>query len=185
MTAKKSEASASPPRQAGPGSTYGYDALSEALLHQYKGLGKLLSSVLHQYIDMMSDKVQAAGFSDIRAVHIRILREIGLGGVSVTAVAGKVGITKQAASQMVKELIALGYVRLLVDPGSKRSRVILLTDRGVALVLAIREAVAEMQSMMVERLGPQVFHQMVTGLITLGESGVFRPDAAAGGTARD
>lgn len=154
----------------------GYESLSEILLAEHKGLGKLLSSVLAWYIDLLSQKLHEAGFVDLRPVHLRFFRELGLGGVTISTVAARAGITKQAASQMVKELTRLGYVKTMIDPQNLRTRTVSLTDKGSALIIATRHIIAEVQEMMIAELGRDDFESMVAGLLKLRNSAILKDE---------
>jgi DNA-binding MarR family transcriptional regulator len=72
-------------------------------------------------------------------------------------VAAQVGISKQALNYLLRELERLGYLALERHPDDLRSKRIVLTQRGVAAVGVIRDAVAEVEASWAERLGPKRF----------------------------
>ena len=55
------------------------------------------------------------------------------------------------------ELERLGYLQREPHPDDRRSKRIVLTQRGVAAVGVIRDAVAEMEAAWEQRLGPKRF----------------------------
>jgi DNA-binding MarR family transcriptional regulator len=145
----------------------------EEIVARRGGLGRLLSGLFFQYIGCIARRLQKLGYPDIRPAHLKILREIGLGGTNLGAIASKASITKQAASQMVKELVDLGYVRSLIDPANRRSRTIILTERGVKLIHHIRRIVEEMQKQLIGVVGKDDFERLVRSLLKLQESGIL------------
>jgi DNA-binding MarR family transcriptional regulator len=55
-------------------------------------------------------------------------------GTTAVELAGHLGVTKQAAGQLVDELARLGYVTRTRHPTDRRARAIQLTDRGWACI---------------------------------------------------
>jgi DNA-binding MarR family transcriptional regulator len=64
-------------------------------------------------------------------------------GATVTELAAHLGVTKQAASQLVDELARKGYVERRPHPEDARARLVVLTERGWACTRAAEEAAAE------------------------------------------
>lgn len=74
-------------------------------------------------------------------------------GATVTDLAVHLGVTKQAASQLVDELVRKGYVERRPHPKDARARLIVLTERGWACTRAAEEAAAEAVEAWAEVLG--------------------------------
>ncbi|MDT0567496.1 MarR family winged helix-turn-helix transcriptional regulator [Streptomyces sp. DSM 3412] len=74
-------------------------------------------------------------------------------GATATDLAVHLGVTKQAASQLVDELVRKGYVERRPHPGDARARLVVLTERGWACTRAAEEAAAEVVAGWVESLG--------------------------------
>lgn len=87
--------------------------------------------------------VAARGFTDVRPAHGYAFVRISHGGATVVDVAEHLGVTKQAASQLVEQLVRRGYVRREPDPRDARARLLVLTDRGWACTRAAGEAAAD------------------------------------------
>ena len=64
-------------------------------------------------------------------------------GATVTELAGHLGVTKQAASQLVDEIVRKGYAERRPHPGDARARLVVLTERGWACTRAAEGAAAE------------------------------------------
>jgi DNA-binding MarR family transcriptional regulator len=85
-------------------------------------------------------RMAAAGFADLRPAHGFAFQLIAsTGGATGVELAEHLGVTRQAAGQMVDELVRLGYVGREADPDDARLRRIVLTDRGRQAIAAATE----------------------------------------------
>lgn len=76
-------------------------------------------------------KLAEAGFADLRPAHgfaFQLLASTG--GATGVELAEHLGVSRQAANQMVDELEGRNYVVRRLDPHDARLRRIVLTDRG-------------------------------------------------------
>ncbi|MHA6759970.1 MarR family winged helix-turn-helix transcriptional regulator [Streptacidiphilus sp. PAMC 29251] len=119
--------------------------------------------------------VVARGFDDLRPVHGYAFARIGQNGATVGALAEHLGVTKQAASQLVEELIGKGYVERHPHPRDARARLIVLTERGHACTRAAEEAADDTVRPWIYVLGPERFHSLVGDLTRLDPIGPIRP----------
>jgi DNA-binding MarR family transcriptional regulator len=74
-------------------------------------------------------------------------------GATATDLAAHLGVTKQAASQLVDELVRKGYVERRPHPRDARARLVVLTGRGWACTRAAEEVAAEVVAEWAELLG--------------------------------
>ena len=65
-------------------------------------------------------------------------------GATATELGRRLGVTKQAAGQMVDELVRLGYVVRGSDPADGRRRIVTLTPRGIDCLQASAEIFDEL-----------------------------------------
>ncbi|WP_234359277.1 MarR family winged helix-turn-helix transcriptional regulator [Plantactinospora sp. BC1] len=75
-------------------------------------------------------RVAEAGYPDLRPVHGLAFQALRGGGATGTELAERLGVTKQAAGQLVDELERRGYLRREPHPSGGRRRLIVLTDRA-------------------------------------------------------
>lgn len=74
----------------------------------------------------------------------RLFRELDRGGpLAVTDLAGRLGVTHPAVSQLAAELLARGLLRRLRDPGDGRRRLLALSPRGRRLRASLEPAWGE------------------------------------------
>ncbi|MDB5714145.1 MAG: regulatory protein MarR [Sphingomonadales bacterium] len=107
---------------------------AERLQSDRQSLGRQLYGLYRIYASLVLQDLHAEGFTDIRPVHTDVLRAIDLEGTRLTDVAARCNIAKQAAGQLAKELVALGYVTLVTHPSDTRVRLVVFTDRGFDLL---------------------------------------------------
>ncbi|MFF3336008.1 MarR family winged helix-turn-helix transcriptional regulator [Streptomyces sp. NPDC002888] len=122
----------------------------------------------------INDGVVARGF-EVRPAHGYAFARLAPGGATVTDLATHLGVTKQAASQLVDELVRKGYVERRPHPGDARARLIVLTERGWACTRAAEEAAAEAVRGWVEVLGEGEVRMLRDHLLRIAPYGPIRP----------
>lgn len=93
-------------------------------------VGALLRMAWEELIDELFTKLAAAGFDDLRPVHRSIIRDILVEGLRPTELATRLGLSKQAVNDILRELEAKGYISLEPDPEDGRAKRIVVSDRG-------------------------------------------------------
>jgi DNA-binding MarR family transcriptional regulator len=96
-------------------------------------------------------------------------------GATVTDLAAHLGFTKQAASQLVDELVRKGYAERRPHPDDARARLVVLTERGWACTRAAEEAAAEAVQAWVELLGESEVRVLRDRLMCIAPYGPIRP----------
>ena len=117
----------------------------------------------------------ARGFDDVRPSHGLAFARIGQGGASVVDLAAQLGITKQASSQLVEQLVQRGYVERELNPGDGRAWLLVLTSRGAACSTAAQAALADVVKRwrkQLDRTGLAAFEAALDAIVT---PGVIRP----------
>lgn len=117
----------------------------------------------------------ARGFADLRPAHGFAFARIAPHGATVREVADHLGVTKQAASQLVDELIHKGYVARRPHPTDARARLIVLTERGWACTRAAEQAAADTVRGWAAVLGEQRLAQLCADLAKVAPTGRLRP----------
>lgn len=122
----------------------------------------------------INDGVEARGFEGRPAYGFAFTR-LAPDGATVTELAAHLGVTKQAASQLVDELVRKGYVERRPHPGDARARLVVLTERGWACTRAAEEAAAEAVRVWVELIGEGEVRALRDQLVRLAPYGPIRP----------
>jgi DNA-binding MarR family transcriptional regulator len=76
-------------------------------------------------------RLAAAGYGELRPAHGMIFQIVHGEGTTSTELAERLGVTKQAAGQLVAELEKRGYVQRQQHPEGGRRRLIVLTDKAL------------------------------------------------------
>ena len=95
-------------------------------------------------IDELHRRLAQRGHPDVRPAHGYAFQAIGPDGTTAGELGQRLGVTKQAAGQMVDDLIRLGYVERGPDPSDGRRRLVTLTPRGVDCLRASAEIFDEL-----------------------------------------
>lgn len=104
------------------------------------------------------------GFDDLRPSHLDLFRFPGPHGRTPTQLAAHMGMTKQALHPLLNDLQAAGYLRRVPDPCDGRGRMLELTERGLALVAAIRESLEQLETAVEQRVGTRAYGQFIDTL---------------------
>ncbi|MER6440588.1 MULTISPECIES: MarR family winged helix-turn-helix transcriptional regulator [unclassified Streptomyces] len=138
-------------------------------------LSAALLAVAGELTQRIHEGVVARGFEGVRPAHGFAFTRLAPDGATVTELAAHLGVTKQAASQLVDELVRKGYVERHPHPGDARARLIVLTERGWACTRAAEESAAEAVRPWVELLGEGEVGVLRDRLLRIAPYGPIRP----------
>ncbi len=138
-------------------------------------LPPLVLGLAADLVRRIDEGVHERGFADLRPAHGYAFVRLAPDGASVGELAEHLDVTKQAASQLVEELVRKGYVERHPHPADARARLIVLTERGWACTRAAEESAAEAVRPWREALGDQRLRELRDSLGRLAPSGRLRP----------
>jgi DNA-binding MarR family transcriptional regulator len=115
----------------------------------------------------MMAKVASCGFSDMTPSLASLMPLLDATGARATTLAQRAGITKQAISQLVRELEARGYVEQVADSTDTRAKIVRLTKRGVAIRATCAGVKDELQSIAIAKLGKSRVARLERDLVEL------------------
>ena len=108
----------------------------------------------------MLERLHERGFEDLDTAHVNVLLYPGPQGSRPSELAARVGMSKQAVNYLLGELERRGYLERRADPDDRRSRRIVLTERGESAGLAMREAVTDVEREWETALGRARFAEL-------------------------
>jgi DNA-binding MarR family transcriptional regulator len=149
--------------------------MQEPAAQESVAFSALVLALAGELVQGIHDRVVAAGFDDLRPTHGFAFVRISHGGATAAELAEHLGVTKQAAAQLVDELVRKGYVERTPHPTDARARLLRLTERGWACTRAADAAAVEAVAPYREALGAQRFSALVSDLAALGAKGPIRP----------
>lgn len=97
-------------------------------------------------------RLDVAGYADLRPVHGLVFQALRGGGATSTELASTLGVTKQAAGQIVAELERKGYLRRAEHPAGGRRRLVVLTDKADRHLAVAGELLRELEAELAGRL---------------------------------
>jgi DNA-binding MarR family transcriptional regulator len=98
-----------------------YDSLVAALREPHRHL-----------IDRLHERLEAAGYGDIRPAHGNVLAAVTPDGTRSSEIAAHAQLTKQTVQYLVDDLERLGYLERVPDPSDARARLVRFTEHGRA-----------------------------------------------------
>ena len=143
--------------------------------HEALSLTAALLSAASDLTRRINDGVVARGFEGARPAHGFAFTRLAPDGATVTDLAAHLGVTKQAASQLVDEIVRKGYAERRPHPADARARLVVLTERGWACTRAAEEAAAEAVEAWADVIGEGEVRALCNQLGRIAPCGPIRP----------
>lgn len=113
---------------------------------------------------MIAEDLAKRGYAKVRPAHSALLANLEFEGSSITEVADRAGMTKQAMGLLVAELENLGYIARAADEKDRRAHIITLTESGRKLLADTLEIVDGIEDRYSNILGERTMAGLRTGL---------------------
>jgi DNA-binding MarR family transcriptional regulator len=127
----------------------------------------LLRAARGTYAQEIGAHLAAAGFEDLPRNGPFVLGGMANWGGSASDMTRALGVTKQAASQLIDTLVLRGYLTREVNQSDRRRMTIALTDRGRAAAGVVGVAVAEVDARLAQMISPEQMAGLRAGLTAL------------------
>lgn len=127
----------------------------------------LLRAARGAYGNAIRARLAAAGFDDLPRNGPFVLGGMANHGAVASDLVRQLGVSRQAASQLIDTLVLRGYLERRVNPDDRRRMTIELTDRGRSAAAAVREGVESVDDELTAMLSAQQLAGLVTGLEAL------------------
>ena len=121
------------------------------------------------YGNTIAAHLAAGGFDDLPRNGRFVLSGMDRHGGSAVELIRSLGVSRQAASQLIDTLVLRGYLRREVNPGDRRRMNIVLTERGRAAAAAIQGGRDEVDARLAQLLSPAELAGLRAGLAALAE----------------
>ena len=128
-----------------------------------------------QLVEGVQAGVAESGFDDVRPVHGFAFARLSESPATTAQLAEHLGITKQAASELVQHLVDRGYLTRVVDPTDRRGRLLVLTERGHDCTRAAQAAASRTVAGWEQRLTPDQVAGFRDALTAVASPGRIRP----------
>jgi DNA-binding MarR family transcriptional regulator len=97
--------------------------------------------------DLVMARLAERGHSAVRSAHSAVFQYLDDTGTTVSLLAERAQVTKQAMAELVHHLEAHGYVTRVPDPKDRRAKLVLPTDRGRVVLAIARQLVPEIDDL--------------------------------------
>ncbi len=103
----------------------------------------------------------------VRVAHTLLFPHVDFEGVRLTALAEKLGVSKQAVGQLVDELEQMGALERVADPRDGRAKLIRFSTRGREGIFHGLGVLAEIESELERAIGTKRFTELNRALLLL------------------
>jgi len=133
-----------------------------------------LAVLMREVFVALNDRVIAGlaerGHAAVRPAHAAVFQYLDDTGTTVSLLAERAQMTKQAMAELVAYLEAQGYVVRVPDPADRRAKLVLPTDRGTDVVRIAQALVPEVEEWIGTVLGGERARLLRADLGTLPEA---------------
>jgi len=110
------------------------------------------------------------GHPDVRPTHNAVFQYLDAAGTTVSTLAERAEMTKQAMGELVAYLEERGYVDRVPDPSDRRAKLVRPTAKGREVYAIVRELIPELEQQLVETIGATRVRQLRRDLQTIQET---------------
>jgi DNA-binding MarR family transcriptional regulator len=103
--------------------------------------------------DLAVARLSERGHGVVRPAHGVVFQYLDDTGTTVSLLAERAQVTKQAMAELVQHLEVHGYVIRVPDPHDRRAKLVLPTERGQEVIAIAQELVPELESRVTRLLG--------------------------------
>lgn len=140
-------------------------------------LPALLRAARTTYGSAMRAALAEVDCSDVPRNGSFVLGAIARNGSPLADIIKTMGISKQAAGQLVDTLVVRGYLDRAPDPADRRRMTVALTERGALAAATGRAAAERVDAALGARVGPEAVAHTRATLAALADLGAEEPRA--------
>jgi len=131
----------------------------------------LLRAARTTYGTAMRDALGNAGYDDVPRNGLYVIGALAHSNAPLAQIIRELGVSKQAAGQLIDTLVLRGYLERSVDPGDRRRLIVMLTERGRAAADVQRSAMHAIDAELLRHAGAQCVAHMRQALLMLAHLG--------------
>ena len=95
--------------------------------------------------DVVIARLTERGHPEVRSAHGAVFQHLDDTGTTVSVLAERAQMTKQAMAELVRHLEKHGYLTRIADPNDRRAKLVTPTDRGREVITIAQELVPELE----------------------------------------
>jgi DNA-binding MarR family transcriptional regulator len=104
--------------------------------------------------DLVLARLAGRGHDAVRPAHAAVFQYLDDTGTTVSVLAQRAQMTKQAMAELVAHLEEHGYLERVPDPGDRRAKLVLPTQRGREVLALAQGLVPELEALVTAGLRP-------------------------------
>lgn len=120
------------------------------------------------YIEGIKRRLDEAGLGDLPRNGPFIVGGMANRGATLAELTEDLGVSKQAASQLVDTLVSRGYLERQAVQGDRRKMTVALTARGARAGAAVSQGINDIDALLAQAVSPQQVEGLRAGLWQLG-----------------
>ena len=139
-------------------------------------LARLLVVAYRQLVDGLHQRLAERGWDDVRPSYGFVLLALRDGEAKVTDLATLLGVSKQATSKLLDQMVASRYVTRAAPASDARQRTVALAPRGHELLAAVEEIYTELEAEWANVVGTSAvdaLHGTLTQVVLAANAGAF------------
>lgn len=151
------------------------DKSSKAKLDKFmeakkRNVSRLIYITYRYFNEWAQKQWEADGWGGMRPDHLRVISIIGIESVNNNELAKRAGVSKQAMSKMVMDLVEEGFVEIETDPNDSRAKIIGITPKGVDFLVYLGKCGKMFEAKYHDLIGKEKTEQLIDILSELTEA---------------
>ena len=110
--------------------------------------------------DLVLTRLAERGHEAVRTAHGAVFQFLDEDGTTVSALAERAGVSKQAMASLVSHLEEHGYLVRVPDPSDGRAKLVLATERGREVLAIAQATVPEVETRVADVIGERRLQEM-------------------------
>ncbi|MDP2174482.1 MAG: helix-turn-helix domain-containing protein [Bacteroidota bacterium] len=123
-----------------------------------------LKRILESYIE---SEMHFKGIKTFKSSYLPVFLFLFQEGNTTVQIASAMGISKQAASKMLKEMMSEGLVKTQINKSDRRSTIVLLSAKGKRMAIETRKTIHRLTENYKSLMGKNKYEQLVESMEAL------------------
>ncbi|GAA0795815.1 MarR family winged helix-turn-helix transcriptional regulator [Spirilliplanes yamanashiensis] len=132
-----------------------------------ENLAVLLREAFVALNDLVLTRLAQRGHEQVRPAHAAVFQYLDDTGTTVSLLAERAQMTKQAMAELVQHLETHGYVTRVPDPADRRAKLVLPTDRGHDVIAVAQGYAPDIEHRIAGALGDERVAALRADLATI------------------
>lgn len=155
---------------------------AELRAYRNRKLYRSLFRIMRIYNRHLADELYKRGFAEFSPSYASLLSNLDVEGTRIGVLAGRAGVTRQAAGQLLAEIEKAGFATTKPDPDDGRATIAMFTAKGKRLLANVIEIVDAFEASLADHVGQRDLDRLLSTAATVANA--LDPDGAFGAADR-